>query len=410
MKKRTLRADTVVIGGGPAGMMAAYTAAERGRRVILIEKNNRLGRKLLITGKGRCNVTNNCGRDELIRNVPVGGKFLYSAFSLFGAEDTVSFFESAGVRLKTERGNRVFPESDKALDIETALERRLKESGVSVIQGNVTGISKEGVFITRTDDTIIESETAVIATGGLSYPLTGSTGDGYRFAEGFGHTVEKPLPALIPIVTAEKDAAQMQGLSLKNVTLRLYEKGRKKPVYEELGEMLFTHFGVSGPLVLTASCYIKEPYSDYYFEIDLKPGLSEEKLENRLLRDFSENINKSISNVLSLLLPQKAISVIIKRSGISPDKKVNCITRDERAALIGNLKALKFSVSDLRPISEAIITSGGISVREINPGTMESKLAEGLYFAGEVIDVNAYTGGFNLQIAFSTGYSAGMNA
>lgn len=410
MKKRTLRADTVVIGGGPAGMMAAYTAAERGRRVILIEKNNRLGRKLLITGKGRCNVTNNCGRDELIRNVPVGGKFLYSAFSLFGAEDTVSFFESAGVRLKTERGNRVFPESDKALDIETALERRLKESGVSVIQGNVTGISKEGVFITRTDDTIIESETAVIATGGLSYPLTGSTGDGYRFAEGFGHTVEKPLPALIPIVTAEKDAAQMQGLSLKNVILRLYEKGRKKPVYEELGEMLFTHFGVSGPLVLTASCYIKEPYSDYYFEIDLKPGLSEEKLENRLLRDFSENINKSISNVLSLLLPQKAISVIIKRSGIFPDKKVNCITRDERAALIGNLKALKFSVSDLRPISEAIITSGGISVREINPGTMESKLAEGLYFAGEVIDVNAYTGGFNLQIAFSTGYSAGMNA
>ena len=202
----------------------------------------------------------------------------------------------------------------------------------------------------------------------------------------------------------------MQGLSLKNVILRLYEKGRKKPVYEELGEMLFTHFGVSGPLVLTASCYIKEPYSDYYFEIDLKPGLSEEKLENRLLRDFSENINKSISNVLSLLLPQKAISVIIKRSGISPDKKVNCITRDERAALIGKLKALKFSVSDLRPISEAIITSGGISVREINPGTMESKLAEGLYFAGEVIDVNAYTGGFNLQIAFSTGYSAGMNA
>ncbi|MGN1081682.1 MAG: NAD(P)/FAD-dependent oxidoreductase [Acutalibacteraceae bacterium] len=410
MKKRTLRADTVVIGGGPAGMMAAYTAAERGRRVILIEKNNRLGKKLLITGKGRCNVTNNCGRDELIRNVPVGGKFLYSAFSLFGTEDTVSFFESAGVRLKTERGNRVFPESDKALDIEAVLERRVLESGVSVIQGNVTGISKEGGFITRTDDTIIESETAVIATGGLSYPLTGSTGDGYRFAEGFGHTVEKPLPALIPIVTAEKDAAQMQGLSLKNVTLRLYEKGRKKPVYEELGEMLFTHFGVSGPLVLTASCYIKEPYSDYYFEIDLKPGLSEEKLENRLLRDFSENINKSISNVLSLLLPQKAISVIIKRSGISPDKKVNCITRKERAALIGNLKALKFSVSDLRPISEAIITSGGISVREINPGTMESKLTKGLYFAGEVIDVNAYTGGFNLQIAFSTGYSAGMNA
>ncbi len=410
MENKLIKTEVLVIGGGPAGMMAAITAANGGRRVILSEKNDRLGRKLLITGKGRCNVTNNCSADELVRKTPVGGRFLYSAFSTFSSEDTIAFFENAGIKLKTERGQRVFPESDKASSIAEGLEKELKKSGAKVLNAKVFSVEKKGNFITKTDVGLIESESVIIATGGLSYPKTGSTGDGYRFARDFGHSVIDPTPALIPIITEEKDAPEMQGLSLKNVTLKLFKEGKKKPIYEELGELLFTHFGLSGPLVLTASCHIKGELSDYSLLIDFKPALSKEKLNDRILRDFSENINKSISNCLGLLLPQKAIPVIIKRSGINPDKKVNSITAAEREALIENIKGLSFNIAGFRPIDEAIITSGGVNLTEINPKNMESKLTEGLYFAGEIMDVNAYTGGFNLQIAFSTGYVAGMNA
>jgi predicted Rossmann fold flavoprotein len=410
MENKTIKTEVLVIGGGPAGMMAAIAAASRGRRVILAEKNERLGRKLLITGKGRCNVTNNCSTDELVRKTPVGGRFLYSAFSTFSADDTIAFFEEAGIPLKTERGQRVFPESDKASDIERGLEEELRKSGASVLRAKAISVSKKENFITKTDIGIIESQSVIVATGGLSYPKTGSTGDGYRFAKDFSHSVIEPTPALIPIITEGEDAPDMQGLSLKNVTLKLYKEGKKKPIYEELGELLFTHFGLSGPLVLTASCHMKGDINDYSLYIDFKPALSKEKLNERILRDFSENINKTISNCLGLLLPQKSISVIIKRSKIEPDKKVNSITAAEREALIENIKGLYFKPLGFRPIDEAIITSGGINLTEINPKTMESKLTEGLYFAGEIMDVNAYTGGFNLQIAFSTGYVAGMNA
>lgn len=413
---RKIAVDVAVIGGGPAGMMAAISAAKRGRKTLLIEKNGRLGKKLLITGKGRCNVTNNCDGDTLIKNVPVNGRFLYSAVSSFSPGDTVEFFESAGVPLKVERGGRVFPESDKASDIAAAMESELKRSGAGVLYSAVLKIEKTEDFDIITENATVAAKSVIIATGGKSYPKTGSSGDGYRFAESFGHTVEKPRPALIPIETAEKDAAEMQGLSLKNVRLKLYRPGKEKPVYDELGEMLFTHFGVSGPLVLSASCYIDGDVLDgsenggYRLAVDFKPALSEEKLNERILRDFSENTNKSLRNCLGLLLPQKAIPVVLKRIGVSGDKAVNTVTAEERKALIKTVKSLEFRVSGLRPIDEAIITRGGVSVKEIDPKTMESKLVPGLYFAGEVIDVNAFTGGYNLQIAFSTGYKAGCEA
>ena len=404
--KNNIKTDVVIIGGGPAGMMAASCLKDRNRRVILLEKNDRLGKKLLITGKGRCNVTNNCSSDELIKATVTGGRFLYSAFSSFSSADTMEYFESSGVPLKTERGNRVFPVSDKASSILEAMKRNL--GNTEIIYESAISV-KEG-FTVETENYTVECESVIIATGGASYQRTGSSGDGYLFAERLGHTVVPIKPALIPIVTEEKDASEMQGLSLKNVVLSLYKKDRKKPLYSEMGEMLFTHFGISGPLVLTASCYIKDDPRDYRVDIDLKPALNKEMLHNRILRDFEENKNKALSNVLPLLLPKALVPVIMKRIGVDPLKKVNSITLQEREALVENLKALSFTVSSLRPIEEAIITSGGIKTSEIDPKTMESKICGGLFFAGEIIDVNALTGGFNLQIAFSTGYSAGMNA
>ncbi len=404
--KNNIKTDVVIIGGGPAGMMAASCLKDRGRRVILLEKNDRLGKKLLITGKGRCNVTNNCSSDELIKATVTGGRFLYSAFSSFSSADTMEYFESSGVPLKTERGNRVFPVSDKASSVLEAMKRNL--GNTEIIYESAISV-KEG-FTVETENYTVECESVIIATGGASYQRTGSSGDGYLFAERLGHTVVPIKPALIPIVTEEKDASEMQGLSLKNVVLSLYKKDKKKPLYSEMGEMLFTHFGISGPLVLTASCYIKDDPRDYRVDIDLKPALNKEMLHNRILRDFEENKNKALSNVLPLLLPKALVPVIMKRIGVDPLKKVNSITLQEREALVENLKALSFTVSSLRPIEEAIITSGGIKTSEIDPKTMESKICGGLFFAGEIIDVNALTGGFNLQIAFSTGYSAGMNA
>lgn len=405
--------DAIVIGGGAAGLMAAITAAQMGRKVLIIERNDRLGRKVLITGKGRCNVTNNCSNDELMKNIPSNARFLYSAFSQFSSQDTMNFFENAGVPLKTERGNRVFPVSDKAGDIVAAMERMAKDYGVAIKTLQATSL------IINPDNTIggvmcgnapFYAESVLIATGGKSYPLTGSTGDGYAFAKQAGHTVTDLVPSLVPIVAKEKYCADMMGLSLKNVTLSLIDSETGKTIYSELGEMLFTHFGVSGPLVLSASSHIRKMQENrYQIKIDLKPGLDEEKLDLRIQRDFAENLNKDFLNCLRKLLPAKLIPVIVNLSGIAPDTKVNQITREQRRGFVRLVKAFPLTVKCFRPIEEAIVTSGGVSVKEVSPKTMESKLVSGLFFAGEVLDVDAYTGGFNLQIAFSTGYAAGMN-
>ncbi len=402
--------DAIIIGGGPAGVMAGIVAGSHYRNVLIIESNKRIGRKLMITGKGRCNVTNNCDNDELMKNIPVNPRFLYSAFSEFSSFDTMNFFEMAGVKLKTERGNRVFPESDKAEDIVIALERQLKKSYVTVMHNKVTDIIiDDGVCCgVKCGNKEIYSQSVLIATGGKSYPKTGSTGDGYRFAEKAGHTVTEIKPSLVPIVTEENYCKEMMGLSLKNVTLSLFDG--KKCIYKELGEMLFTHFGVSGPLVLSASSHIRKMERNRYtLKIDLKPALTLEQLDKRLQKDFSEMINRTFSNSLGKLLPAKMIPVAIKLSGIPADIKVNSITREQRRSFCELLKAFPLTVKEFRPVDEAIITSGGVSVKEINPKTMESKIVQGLYFAGEVIDVDAYTGGFNLQIAFATGYCAGDN-
>ena len=404
--------DAIIIGGGAAGMLSAVTAARNGRKVLITERNDRLGKKLLITGKGRCNVTNNCDITTLMGNIPQNGRFLYSAFSQFSASDTMNFFENIGVPLKTERGNRAFPISDKASDIVNALEKELKKCGVKITTDRITSLIIEdgickGVMLGKNP---IYSESVLIATGGKSYPLTGSTGDGYEMAEKAGHTIIPIVPSLVPIETEENYCTEMMGLSLKNVTLSLKDTKTDKVIYNELGEMLFTHFGVSGPLVLSASSHIREmEQGRYKFFIDLKPALNEEKLDARLLRDFSEAQNKDFSNVLHKLIPSKMIPVMIKLSGIDGTAKVNQITKKQRSDLISVLKAFPLTVKRFRPVEEAIITSGGISVKEISPKTMESKLIKNLYFAGEIIDVDAYTGGFNLQIAFSTGYAAGMN-
>ncbi|HNX64859.1 MAG TPA: NAD(P)/FAD-dependent oxidoreductase [Oscillospiraceae bacterium] len=404
--------DAIIIGGGAAGMLAAVTAARNGRKVLIAERNDRLGKKLLITGKGRCNVTNNCDITTLMGNIPQNGRFLYSAFSQFSASDTMNFFENIGVPLKTERGNRVFPISDKAADIVNALEKELKKSGVKITTDRITSLIIEdgickGVMSGKNP---IYSESVLIATGGKSYPLTGSTGDGYEMAEKAGHTIIPIVPSLVPIETEENYCTEMMGLSLKNVTLSLKDTKTEKVIYSELGEMLFTHLGVSGPLVLSASSHIREmEQGRYKIFIDLKPALNEEKLDARLLRDFSEAQNKDFSNVLHKLIPSKMIPVMVKLSGIDGTAKVNQITKKQRSDLISVLKAFPLTIKRFRPVEEAIITSGGISVKEISPKTMESKLIKNLYFAGEIIDVDAYTGGFNLQIAFSTGYAAGMN-
>lgn len=407
---------TVIIGGGAAGLMAACAAAEKygGRAITVIEKNRRPGRKLMITGKGRCNVTNNCDRDTLISNVPANGRFLFSAFSDFGTADTMEFFEKQGVPLKTERGNRVFPVSDKASDIVDALVNAVRKSGVKILTAEAEEILTENFSVTgvRTrDGEILEADSVILATGGMSYPVTGSTGDGYKMAGMLGHTVTPLKASLVPLNVKQGFCSRLSGLSLKNVTLTVYESGRKKPVFSELGEMLFTHFGISGPLVLSASAHMRKMGSaEYVAYIDLKPALDEQKLDSRILRDFEEEKNRNFGNSLDKLLPKSIIPVIISLSGIAPDTKVNQISREQRARLCGVLKALRLDITGFRPIEEAIITGGGISVKEINPSTMESKLVSGLFFAGEIIDADAYTGGFNLQIAFSTGHLAGKNA
>lgn len=409
--------NIVIIGGGPAGLKAALSAdfkyRDVKRQITIIEKNERPGRKLMITGKGRCNVTNNCDLDTLIANTPKNGRFLYSAFSNFLPQDTMSFFETMGVPLKTERGNRVFPQSNKAVDIVDALVKGLRPRGIKQLNATAKSIKTENGAVCGVElenGEIIEADSVVLATGGVSYPVTGSTGDGYRMAEELGHTVTELKPSLVPLCCHEGFCSKLSGLSLRNVTLSVFEGDKKKPIFKEMGEMLFTHFGISGPLVLSASSHIRKMgKAEYTAVIDLKPALSFEQLDKRILRDFANQQNKDFVNSLDDLLPKSMISVIIGRSGIEPHKKVNQISSVERSKLCEVIKNFTLHITGFRPIEEAIITSGGISVKEINPSTMESKLVSGLFFAGEIIDVDAFTGGFNLQIAFSTGFLAGEN-
>ena len=400
--------DLVVIGGGPAGMMCAYQAAVRGIKVKLLEPNEKLGRKLRITGKGRCNLTNNCDIKTVMANIPGDGRFLYSALNRFSPADVIDFFQKNGLPLKTERGNRVFPQSDNANDVAERMASLCRKAGVSVIKSAAKQIMTENgaVVGVMTGEGSIPCRAAAVCTGGLSYPLTGSTGAGYRFAGQLGHSVAAPRPSLVPLESGDAYCGEMQGFSLKNVTLSLFEN--EKLIYRELGEMLFTHFGVSGPLVLSASAHMRNVGSaSYRLEIDLKPGLDEKKLDARLLRDFEKFSNKEFKNALGDLLGHAMIPVVIRLSGIPEDTRVNNITREQRMRLLHLLKAFPVGITGTRPIDEAIVTAGGVNTKEVNPRTMESKLVKGLYFAGEVLDLDAYTGGFNLQIAWSTGFVAG---
>lgn len=412
--------DVLIIGAGPAGMMAAITAAGRGRRVILIEKNEKTGKKLFITGKGRCNLTNACDPDDLISNIVHNGKFMFSSLKRFDNKAVMSFFEGEGLRLKTERGNRVFPASDHSSDIIKALDKKLEKLKVQVrLKQKVLklltsdGVVK-GALIQKEDGSGYEiyAESVIVACGGVSYPQTGSTGDGFRFAKEAGHKVIKPYPGLVPFDGDLNICPSLQGLTLKNVRISISDG--EKSIYKcpEVGEVLFTHFGVSGPLILTASSMIEAGKSErgLILHMDLKPALSEEELDDRILRDFKENLNKEFKNSLGKLLPSKMIPIIVERSGIDPYKKVNGITKDERRKLIRLLKDLKIELFKPRGFEEAIITRGGVAVKEIDPKSFESKKVRGLYFAGEVLDVDALTGGFNLQIAWSSGYAAGENA
>ncbi len=402
-----------IIGGGAAGMMAAIYAADEGADVTLIERNTACGRKLRITGKGRCNVTNDCTRDEFLRNVPTNPRFLYSALHFLSVEDTKYFFESEGVPLKTERGNRVFPVSDKASDIVSCLVSAAKKRGVGIIEGRAEGldISEGAVRGIYVSGRVLPFDRVIIATGGMSYPRTGSDGDGYRLAREAGHSVTDLTPSLVPIVSRSRICGRMQGLSLKNVALRITDRQSSRCVYEDFGEMMFTHFGVTGPMVLSASAHLSDiSRGRYEAHIDLKPALDERTLDGRILSDFSKYQNKDFVNALGDLLPQKLIPVIIELSGIPERKKINSVTKEERARLVSLIKALPLSLDGFRPIDEAIVTKGGVTVCEIDPRTMCSKIVGGLYFAGEVIDVDAYTGGFNLQIAFCTGALAGHSA
>lgn len=411
----TVLKKTVIIGGGAAGLTAAYFAAinDEKNSITVIEKNTRPLRKVMITGKGRCNLTNNCDNDTLISNVVRNPRFLYSAFSAFTPQDTMALFESLGVPLKTERGNRVFPVSDKAVDIVDALVKAVKAQGVKIINATVSKIiAEDGAVkgVVLEDGAEILADNIILATGGASYPLTGSTGDGYLFAKDLGHTVTEPLPSLVPLECHEGFCSKLSGLSLKNVTLSVFEEGRKKAVFSEMGEMLFTHFGISGPLVLSASAKLNNIKEKRYKAfIDLKPALTIEQLDSRVLRDFTEAQNKDFINSLDKLLPKSLIPVVVSLSGIEPSKKINSITKEDRTKICVLLKKFPLNITRTRPIEEAIITRGGIAVKEINPTTMQSKLINGLYFAGEIIDVDALTGGFNLQIAFSTGYLAGTS-
>jgi predicted Rossmann fold flavoprotein len=401
----------IVVGAGAAGLMAAGTAGERGFDVLLIERNDKVARKVMITGKGRCNVTNNCNLiNDLIANVPTNGRFLYGAFSKFMPSDTIEFFEDMGVSLKVERGNRVFPVSDKAVEIVDALNSFSQDAGVKRIKGRVTEliIDDGRVRGVKTDEgQEYTADKVIIATGGKSYPLTGSTGDGYDLAKQAGHTIVDLKPSLVPLNCHEGFCMDLQGLSLRNVEITVMDMDSYKEVYKDFGEMLFTHFGVSGPLILSASAHMKDMRErKYEIHIDLKPALSYEQLDKRIQRDFLENANKNFINALDALLPKKIVPIIVKLTGIKPSTKVNQVTKEMRAKLVNILKDLKVTVMSFRPIEEAIITSGGVSIKEIDPKTMQSKLVEGLYFAGEVLDVDAYTGGFNLQTAFSTGVCA----
>ena len=393
-------------------MMAAITAAGLGKSTLLLEKMNRCGKKISITGKGRCNVTNNCTSDDFFANIPTNPRFLYSAYAGFNSQDCMDFFERLGVPLKTERGNRVFPVSDKAEDIVRALEQGCEDYGVNRIFSKVTEIITEDGAVkgVKCGSRTYFAPSVLIATGGKSYPGTGSDGDGYRFAEELGHTVTDIKPSLVPIESDDEYCREMMGLSLKNVVLTLKDMVKNKAVFSEMGEMLFTHFGVSGPLVLSASSHIPQVESGrYIFYIDLKPALDEKKLDERILRDFKEIPNRIFANSLSKLLPSKMIPTVVELSGIDGEKQVNSVTKQERQRLVSLLKAFPVHIRSFRPIAEAIVTSGGVKVSEVSPKTMESKLVKGLYFAGEILDVDGYTGGFNLQIAFSTGCLAGEN-
>lgn len=402
--------NIIVIGGGAAGLMAAGTAAESGARVTLFETNEKVGRKLFITGKGRCNVCNDCDVQGVLQNVPVNPRFLYSALGCFSPADVMAFFEGHGVPLKTERGNRVFPVSDKSADIIDALFTWVKRSGVTIVHETVESLVLQdgkvaGVHARGRD---YPADRVIVATGGASYPQTGSTGDGYRFAKAAGHTVVPPNPSLVPLVTPG-GCEELMGLSLRNVQVTVFENNKK--IWSDFGEMLFTHFGLSGPLILSASAHMRHFGSKgYHIEIDLKPALDEKTLDRRLLGDFDKHKNSDFINALGDLLPRKIIPAVVRMSEIDPRAKVNGITKAQRAALLHTLKHFLVVVSGKRPIAEAIITSGGVSVKEVNPKTMESKKCAGLYFAGEVLNVDAYTGGFNLQIAWSTGRLAGLSA
>lgn len=401
--------NVVVIGGGASGLMAAGTAAYYGANVTLLEKNSRTGRKILVTGKGRCNITNNCDKDTFIANVPTNPRFLYSAINNFDCQDTIDFFNDLGLETKTERGNRVFPVSDKAMDVVDTLYTFAKHNGAKIIESTAKVIltsdgKVSGVLDTKGNQ--YEADCVIIATGGMSYPGTGSTGDGYKLAKTVGHTITEIKPSLVGLISSDEFCKELQGLSLKNVNLMAYENG--KEIFSEQGEMLFTHQGVSGPLVLSASSHMRNfDKKSYKISIDLKPALSEEKLDLRLQKDFSEHKNNQINNSLGKLLPKKIIPVVLKMWGIDPTKKCNSITKEERQELNKILKNFTVKIKSLGSIKEAIITSGGVSTKEISPKTMESKILSGLFFCGEVIDVDAYTGGFNLQIAFSTGRLAG---
>jgi len=404
--------DIVVIGGGAAGMLASSVAAGQGAKVLLLEQNDRLGKKLSITGKGRCNVTNDCPVSEVLSNIPTGGRFLHSAMNGFTPRDTMMFFESLGAPLKTERGNRVFPESDKASDIVNALRRSIDKSGAVHKKCRALGVKTENGRVSEvlTEEGAIGCRAAILATGGLSYSETGSTGDGYRMARALGHTVTPLRGSLTPLEAQPELCSRMQGLTLKNVKLSVFDGG-KKPIYEDLGELLLTHFGLSGPLILTASAHMRDFSGRYYhIHIDLKPGLDEKKLDLRILRDFEKYRNRDFANALGDLLNRLMIPVIVERSGIYPEAKVNSITREQRLGLVRLIKAFRIDIDRPRPVEEAIVTSGGVATKEINPKTMESKIVPGLFFAGEIIDADAYTGGFNLQIAWSSAFAAAKAA
>ncbi len=404
--------NVVVIGGGAAGMMAAYSAAFCGKQVVLIEKNEKLGKKLYITGKGRCNLTNNVPVSEFLNNVACNPKFLYGALNEFSPSDTIDLFQNNGCKLKTERGNRVFPESDKASDVSKTLQKLLAGLGVKILLNTaVTEILTENGQVTgvKTDSALISCDSVIICTGGVSYPLTGSTGDGYSFARNIGHAIVPLKPSLVGIELQGNVFSDLQGLSLKNVAITFYDKSKK--LYDDFGEMLFTHFGVSGPIILSASCILNRiGLNGVTLKIDLKPALSEKTLDERLLREFETGKLKSIANVMRALLPQALVETVLKVAKVEGTKRCSDILKSERSNIVYALKNLEFKVKGLRPIEEAIVTAGGVSVKEINPKTMESKLVKGLFFGGEVIDVDAFTGGFNIQIAFSTGFVAGQNA